>query len=219
MKYAIYSCGGFSREVLPILRQNYQSKMHTDEKLDIVFIDDNPQWHGKIINGIKVISFDDLCREKKRDRLISVAIADTKIRKKLVDRCQNEGFNFADIVSNSTLIYDKNKIGQGAILCANTMITSNVKIGIHFHCNFYSFVAHDCVIGDYVTFAPRVSCNGRINIGDFAYIGAGSVFKQGVIGKPLRVGKGAVVGMGAVVTKDVPANVTVVGNPARILSK
>jgi acetyltransferase-like isoleucine patch superfamily enzyme len=45
------------------------------------------------------------------------------------------------------------------------------------------------------------------------------VFKQGVQSKHLRVGEGAVVGMGAVVTKDVPPNVTVVGNPAKILSR
>jgi acetyltransferase-like isoleucine patch superfamily enzyme len=116
------------------------------------------------------------------------------------------------------LIYDANEIGQGEILCANTIITSNAKIGKHFHCNIYSYVAHDSIIGDYVTFAPHVCCNGRIIIDDFACIGTGAVFKPGVQGKPLRVGEGAVVGMGAVVTKDVPPNVTVVGNPARIHS-
>jgi len=218
MKFAIYSCEGFAREILPILRQNCENSI-PKEKRDIVFVDDNPQWHGNVVNGIRVISFEDLCREKKRDRLISVAVANTRTRKKLVNKCQSEGFQFSDIVSKNSLIYDTNDIGQGAILCANTIITSNAKIGKHFHCNIYSYVAHDCIIGDFVTFAPRVCCNGRIIIDDFAYIGTGAVFKQGVQGKPLRVGEGAVVGMGAVVTKDVPPNVTVVGNPARILSK
>jgi sugar O-acyltransferase (sialic acid O-acetyltransferase NeuD family) len=187
--------------------------------MDIIFVDDDPQWHGKIVNGINVISFEKLCREENRDRLISIAIANTRIRKKLVDKCQSQGFHFTDIVSKNSLIYDANEIGQGAILCANTLITSNIIIGKHFHCNAFSYVMHDCIIGDFVTFAPRVCCNGRIIIDDLAYIGTGAMFKQGVQGKPLRVGKGAVVGMGAVVTKDVPPDVTVVGNPARILSK
>jgi acetyltransferase-like isoleucine patch superfamily enzyme len=42
-----------------------------------------------------------------------------------------------------------------------------------------------------------------------ASIGAGAVIVCGVI-----IGEGAVVGAGAVVTKDVPAGMTVVGNPA-----
>jgi sugar O-acyltransferase (sialic acid O-acetyltransferase NeuD family) len=219
MKYAIYSCEGCAREILPLLRQNSENTIQPNERIDIVFVDDDPQWHGKVINGIQVISFEDLCRERNRDRLISVAIANTRIRKKLVIKCQSEGFQFTDIVSKNSIIYDENEIGEGVILCANTMITSNTKIGKHFQCNYYSYVAHDCLIGDFVTLAPRVCCNGRIIIDDFAYIGTGAIFKQGLQEKPLRVGKGAVVGMGAVVTKDVPPNVTVVGNPARIVSK
>jgi acetyltransferase-like isoleucine patch superfamily enzyme len=75
------------------------------------------------------------------------------------------------------------------------------------------------VIGDFVTFAPGVKCNGNVVIEDHAYIGAGAVIKQGVPGVPLVIGRGAVVGMGAVVTNSVPAGTTVVGNPARAMNK
>ena len=111
------------------------------------------------------------------------------------------------------------EIGEGSLLCPFSCLTSNIKIGKFFHANIYSYVAHDCIIGDYVTFAPGVKCNGNIHIEDHAYIGTGAVIKQGTPDKPLVIGKGAIVGMGAVVTKSVPAGVTVVGNPARILEK
>ena len=75
------------------------------------------------------------------------------------------------------------------------------------------------MIGDFVTFAPGVKCNGNVVIEDHAYIGAGAVIKQGQPGAPLGIGHGAVVGMGAVVTKSVPAGATVVGNPARVMNK
>lgn len=102
---------------------------------------------------------------------------------------------------------------------SNAMITTNVRIGRQFQCNIYSYVEHDCVIGDFVTFAPRVSCNGNVHIGDYAYVGAGAVIKQGAPGRPLTIGQGAVVGMGAVVTKDVAPGAIVVGNPARVMEQ
>ena len=120
----------------------------------------------------------------------------------------------------NVVVYDSNRIGDGSILCAHSVVTSNATIGRHFHANLYSYVAHDCVIGDWVTFAPRVSCNGNVHIGDHAYIGTGAVLRPGLPrGKPLTIGNAAVVGMGAVVTKDIAVGVTVVGNPARPLER
>ena len=110
---------------------------------------------------------------------------------------------------------DDVRIGEGALISPFVTLTSNIRIGDHFHANLYSYVEHDCVIGDYVTFAPGVRCNGNVQIDDHAYIGAGAVIRQGKPGAPLRIGAGAVVGMGAVVTRDVAPGQTVIGNPAR----
>lgn len=70
------------------------------------------------------------------------------------------------------------------------------------------------MIGDFVTFAPKVCCNGNVKVGDGAYIGTGATIRQAV-----TIGAGAIVGMGAVVLKDVPAHQTVLGNPAKPLVK
>jgi acetyltransferase-like isoleucine patch superfamily enzyme len=77
------------------------------------------------------------------------------------------------------VILDDVEIGEGAIICHFTQMNSNIRIGKYFHANIYSYVAHDCVIGDYVTFAPAVRCNGNIIVKDHAYIGTGAVIKQG----------------------------------------
>src|SRR3546814_9850248 len=66
---------------------------------------------------------------------------------------------------------DDVEIAEGALVSPYVTFTSNIKVGRCFHANLYSYVEHDCVIGDYVTFAPGVRCNGNIRIGDRAYIG------------------------------------------------
>ncbi len=125
-------------------------------------------------------------------------------------RCRDAGIGFLSARSATHVEMDEVEIGEGALLSPYTTVTSNIRIGRHFHLNLYSYVEHDCMIGDFVTFAPSVRCNGNVRIGDGAYVGSGAVIRQG-----LRIGAGATVGMGAVVTKDVPAGETWIGNPAR----
>jgi sugar O-acyltransferase (sialic acid O-acetyltransferase NeuD family) len=209
-KFAIYGTGGFARELLPVVLEQL------GESANVVFVDDQANLHGIQINGCRVISFDTAISE---GRAFTVAVGDPKTRRKIVLKCDAAGAKYFDVISNSHERYLVDSCGDGLVACAKTIFTSNCSIGRHFQANIYSYVAHDCRIGDFVTFAPRVSCNGNVHVQNLAYIGTGAVLKQGNPDKPLIVGEGAVIGMGAVVTKDVAPGVTVVGNPAAPLVK
>lgn len=152
-------------------------------------------------------------------RRFNIAIGNSLARGRISDLCVSAGAVPFEIKASNVVVLDRNVIGAGAILSPFCTITSNASIREIFS-REYLFVccALDCLIGDFVTFAPGVKCNGNVHIEDHAYIGTGAVLKQGTPDKPLVIGKGATVGMGAVVTKDVPANATV-GNPARVLVK
>lgn len=209
----VYGASGFGKEVMPLVRLQFTEL----NKEHFVFIDDGQA--NTDLNGYQVLSYIDFINNSKSDKRVTIAIANSLVREKLVARLDQDNVQHLEVQAANTVILDEVEIGEGSLLCPFTCITSNIKIGKFFHANIYSYVAHDCVIGDYVTFAPGVKCNGNIHIEDHAYIGTGAVIKQGTPDKPLVIGKGAVVGMGAVVTKSVPAGVTVVGNPARILEK
>lgn len=183
----------------------------------LVFVDDNPAYPQA--NGHPVVTYAQWLARPASSRHISIAIANGFVRQKLADRCAADGVAFFEARASNVVQLDDVQLGEGAILCPFVTLTSNIRIGKHFHANLYSYVEHDCIIGDYVTFAPGAKCNGNVLIEDHAYIGAGAVIKQGQPGRPLVIGRGAVVGMGAVVTKSVPPGVTVVGNPARPLIK
>lgn len=213
-RFAIYGASGCGRGIMPLARQQLQQSESCTWEL--VFVDDNPS--STAINGHRVLAFDQWLAETTDFRRISVAVANPNVRQRLVARCAARGVAFFDVVSENVVILDDVRIGTGAVLCSFVTLTSNIRIGSHFHANSYSYVEHDCVIGDCVTFAPGVHCNGNVVIEDHAYIGAGAILRQGKPGAPLIVGRGAIVGMGAVVTKDVPPGATVAGNPAKPLS-
>jgi sugar O-acyltransferase (sialic acid O-acetyltransferase NeuD family) len=211
---AIFGASGCGRGVMPLARQQWAT---SGEPYQLVFVDDEPRT-GKC-NGHRVLTYAQWLAEPASSRHVCVAIANSVVRQKLVERCMVDGIQFFEVRAASVVQLDDVQLGEGAILCPFVTITSNIRIGKHFHANLYSYVEHDCVIGDYVTFAPGVKCNGNVVVEDHAYVGAGAVIKQGQPGRPLVIGRGAVVGMGAVVTKSVPPGVTVAGNPARPLVK
>jgi len=202
----IYGSDGFAREVLPIVRMQY------DECDEVFFVDDNANLVGQKRNSIEIISFE---RAVELSCKMTIAIADPVLRKSLAEKCTANGLSFINVIHPNVEIYDEVIFGVGIIATANVTFTSNITIGDHFHANIYSYVAHDCVIGDYVTFAPRVCCNGRVHVEDLAYVGTAAVLRQGSHEKPLVIGASAIVGMGAVVTKNVAPDTTVVGNPAK----
>jgi sugar O-acyltransferase (sialic acid O-acetyltransferase NeuD family) len=201
MRIGIFGAGGFGRELIQPLRL-------TCAGAELVFIDDAR--NGQC-DGIPVFSLSEL---RPGERYV-LAIGDGHIRSTLDARCLRAGLIPHSLIDPSARIGTNIQMGEGAVFCGNTVATADVSIGRQFQCNWYSCVAHDCVIGDFVTFAGRVGCHGNVHIGDFAYIGSGAMLRQGAPDKPLRIGEGAIVGMGAVVTKDVPPHTTVVGNPAR----
>ena len=202
----VYGASGFGREVAPLVRLTHAGD-------GIGFIDDHPE--AASINGLPVWTLERFMDEPASRRSVVLAIGDGTIRARLHERCSTLGIEPLSVEHPSVVKLDDVVVEDGAVLCSFVTITSNVKIGRCFHANIYSYVAHDCRIGDFVTFAPAVHCNGNVHIRDHAYIGTGAVIRQGTPERPLVIGEGAVVGMGAVVTKDVPAGVTVVGNPAR----
>jgi sugar O-acyltransferase (sialic acid O-acetyltransferase NeuD family) len=205
MRIGLCGTGGFAREVAPLA----VAKAGADGVCHLVL---EP---GEPVNGLPVILQDDA----PPATAISITIADAGQRRRVDAEMRAAGRTFVSIVASTCVFRGPSEIGEGAILCDHVVITANVVIGRHFQANLFSYVAHDCVVGDFVTLAPRVCVNGNTVIEDDVYVGTGAVLKQGTPDKPLRIGRGAVIGMGAVVTRDVPAGAVVVGNPARPLNR
>jgi len=133
-------------------------------------------------------------------------------------------------IGNGTIVHDqvnlyKCKIGKDCKIDAYVYIERDVAIGDNCKIRPFVFIPTGVIIENNVFIAPgvvftndkypRVSGQWKlrpIRVKESASIGAGAVILPGV-----TIGKKAIIGAGAVVTKNVPDNAIVVGNPARVL--
>jgi sugar O-acyltransferase (sialic acid O-acetyltransferase NeuD family) len=214
--FAIVGVGGFGREVMPLAVTMLQTTL-LDLHYQLVFVDKKTD--VREVNGHAVMSFEEFHAHAATEKYFNIAVASYEARLSIANEMLDACAQPFSIIAVNSFQLSHNIISEGVILCPYTTITANAKIGKFFHANIYSYVAHDCIIGDYVTFAPNVHCNGSVIIEDFVYAGTGVIIKQGTPDKPIIIGKGAVLGMGAVVTKSVAPFEVVVGNPARPLAK
>lgn len=206
--FGIVGAGGFGREVLPIALDAFKGVL--------AFVESHPS--QLCVSGLPVLSLQEFIALGQERRLrFAIAISQSTARRAIASELMAANVEPYPLIDRSARVFESATMGAGAILSANTVITSDVTIGRFFHGNIGSYVAHDCRIGDFVTFAPGVKCNGNVHIGDGAYIGTGAMIRPGTKDQPRIIGRDATIGMGSVVLSDVPDGATVAGNPARPL--
>jgi sugar O-acyltransferase (sialic acid O-acetyltransferase NeuD family) len=103
-------------------------------------------------------------------------------------------------------------MGNGVMIAANATVNPLVKLGKGVILNTSCSIDHECSIGDFTHIAPGAVLCGDVQIGKGSFVGANSVIKQGV-----RIGNNVTIGAGSVIIRDILDNMTVVGNPMRIL--
>jgi len=204
MRLVVFGLGGMGREAADLARRSEAVKGRFSK---VVFAAD---WGEGPIDGLEVVRPDAIGEGDE----ICLALGSGAERMRLVERFT--GRQFATLIATTAIVSPSARIGAGALLCDYSVVNNGAVIGDHFQANLFAQVSHDCRIGDFVTLAPRVSCNGWVEIGSGVMIGAGAVIRNGTAQRPLRIGEGARIGMGAIVVADVAAGSTVVAPPAML---
>jgi len=214
-KLAVYGAGGFGREVVWLA----QSVFTKNKKFEVVcFIDDNSKICGTQFNDLGVMSLSQ-AKKEYADLFVVSGIGVPKVREKTIKKAISAGFHFASLIHPDVEMSKWIEIGEGAVICAGNILTTNISLGKHVQINLDCTIGHDVVMEDYATLAPGVHLSGYVHVGKRAYIGTGAVIINGIQGNPIVIGDDAVVGAGACVTQSIPPGETWVGVPARPIRK
>lgn len=200
----IFGSSGFGKEVLWILQQN---KMQ-----NIFFVELSEEQER--INNIEVIS-QDYFKTIKGIKNCFLAVGSPAIREKIyedIKEVPNVTFpNLVDPSVRQNSIY--NIYGKGNIICAGSIITTNVFMGDFNHVNLNTTIGHDTSIKNFCTFSPGCNISGCVQIGNQCFFGTNSTVLEN-----LKIIDNSIVGANALITKDLEKSGIYVGIPAKLRS-
>ena len=196
MKIGIIGAGGFGREV-------YWS-LSLMERVDVKFFVDDHYWDGKNDLILPISKFN------PNEYEVVIAIGNPRDRFDIVQRLPKETKYFTHIHPSVQILGNDVEIGEGSIICAGTIITTNVKIGNHTHLNLQTTIGHDCNICNYFTTAPGAKISGNCKIYDCVYVGTNTSIKENTSIHSLTT-----IGSNATVVKNIEEPGTYVGVPTK----
>lgn len=214
-KIVIYGAGGFGREVAWLIR----SVMDNDKEFEgVCFIDDDDKICGTLLNDIEVLSLVQ-AKEKYSGACVVSGIGIPKIREATMQKAYAAGFDFGTLIHPGVEMSKWVEIGEGTVICAGNILTTNIKLGKHVQINLDCTIGHDVIMEDYATLAPGVHVSGYVHLGKRVYLGTGAVVINGTQNNPMVIGDDAVIGAGACVTQSIPSGQTWTGIPAKVVEK
>lgn len=205
----IVGASGFGREVACLVKDI--NRIEPTWNL-LGLVDDSLQ--GNTVEGFPVLGSVASLPELYPKSFVAIAIADPSIRKRLVETITGYGLQFATLIHPSVSISDFIRIGEGTIVCRNTILTTNVNIGNHCIINVNCSFGHDTVVKEYTSIMSHNAIAGDVIIGAGCYFGLNCT----VINK-VTLGSWSTYGAGTVIVKDMPDHVTAVGVPAKVIRK
>lgn len=212
-KLAIFGTSGFSKEVLDIaMDQNYK---------EIVFLTHDENIKGEVL-GFPIQNEKNITTLAGNGYVFAIAAGSGDIREKIYKKYPD--LIYPNLIHSSvTFGYQIESIfakAKGLIFAAGVRITTACTFGDFIVLNLNATIGHDSRLDDFVSVMPGANISGNVHLCYGSYVGTGATVLQGKdeISK-LQIGNKAIVGAGSVVVKAVVENTVVVGAPAKELKR
>ena len=189
MKLALFGYGGHAREAACQIEQEVT-----------FFVDD--KYSNDIAKPISEFN--------PEEYMMIVAVADSKDRADIVAKLPKETKYFTFIHPSVHIMDDNIQVGVGSFIGANSILTTNIKLGNHALLNRGNHIGHDSVAGDFFSMMPNAVVGGNVTIGDNVYLGSCSNVRE-----KINITSDVLIGMNAAVVKDITESGTYVGVPTK----
>ena len=189
MKLALFGYGGHAKEVACQMGKEVT-----------FFVDD--EYSNNIAKPISTFN--------PKEYMMIVAVADSKDRARVINKLPKETKYFTFIHPSAHIMNDNIEIGYGSFIGANSILTTNIKLGNHTLLNRGNHIGHDTIAGDFFSMMPCAVIGGNVTLGDNVYLGSCSNVRE-----KIYVNSNVVIGMNAAVVKDIKTPGVYVGVPAK----
>jgi sugar O-acyltransferase (sialic acid O-acetyltransferase NeuD family) len=204
----IFGVGGLGREVLLLLQQLNEAEPTWTVR---GFYDD---WAPATatVAGLPYLGTTADLNATAEPLAVAVAVGSPDGRAAVVAGLTSAQLSFPVLVHPQVALAPQQRIvlGAGCIIQQGCILTCDITLGRFVLLNLGCTVGHDAVLEDFCALMPHANVSGAAHLEAGVYLGTGAIVIQGV-----RIGAGTIVGAGAVAVRNLPANVTAVGVPAK----
>jgi len=202
----IIGSGGFAKEVAFLIEDINKQKAkwnflgYIDEKV------------GGSNGKYKVFNNDDWLISIQEEISVVFGLGNPSLVARLVQKFRlNKKIKYPSLIHPNVIgDWDRIKIGEGNIICAGNIFTTDIQIGSFNVFNLDCTIGHDAVIGNYNVINPSVNISGGVDICNEVLLGTGSQVLQ-----YKKITNKVIIGAGAVVTKNIEDMGVYVGSPAK----
>jgi sugar O-acyltransferase (sialic acid O-acetyltransferase NeuD family) len=179
----------------------------------LVFYDQNPAiqnlYQFPVLNELEAVK-----KHFAVDPRFNLGVGKPAIRKKVFDQMEACGGAIFSLISSRATLSRDVVLEEGVSILTNAVLENGSRVGMGTLINLAALICHDVQVGRFSEISPGAILLGESSVGNFTFIGSGAIINPGV-----KIGSHVTIGSGTVVLKDVPDGVTLVGVPARIVSK
>ena len=207
----IFGAGGLGREVLLLIQQLNEAQPTCQVR---GFYDDRAP-ATPTVAGLPYLGTSADLNAAPEPLAVAVAVGSSAGRAAVVARLTSAQLSFPSLVHPGVALHARQRValGEGCIIQQSCVLTCDITLGRFVLLNLGCTVGHDAGLGDFCSLMPHANVSGAAQLDPGVYLGTNATVIQGV-----RVGENTIVGAGAVAVRDLPANVTAVGVPARAIN-
>jgi len=204
-KLIVIGASGFSKTVIEVIESQ-----NIYDILGFINLESKP---SKVL-GYAYLGDLSILKDLKESTFVVVAIGTNWLRKDVIVKVKaiNPTIKFATIIHPTTVVSRSAEIGEGSVLCSNTYLGADTKLGKFNILYNGASIHHDSSTEAYCSIGPNSTIAGDSTIGERSAI----LMSSAVIHKT-TIGKNVIVGSCSNVLDDIPNSKVAYGSPAKIV--